>query len=228
MYLFQDLFITPCACRIPICELPFDPAVSRMIIVFQLLTGIRRNIKCIWTRSIFMLRILHVSPFRIFFLWSSDWPLPIFLSILRKFIPYYDVVVEYYILPGTIWMLLWATCAGWSGMWAQAVLRAELCTLHSKAASTRCYTATSLSFILSLFLLFHASTFTSLLTVCQHFPSGGVRHGVRVPGLPACASSHCDLQPCHLSSTCQCRSRPLLGIYTELIPCARRIISSCC
>lgn len=34
-------------------------------------------------------------------------------------------------------------------------------------------------------LRLHSSTFTSLLSVCQHFPSGGVRHGVRVPGLPA-------------------------------------------
>lgn len=70
-------------------------------------------------------------------------------------------------------------------------------------------------FSLSLPLL-HSSTFTSLPSVCQHFPSGGVRHGVRVPGLPASASSHCDLQPRHLSSVCQCHSRPLLGIYTRV------------
>ena len=75
----------------------------------------------------------------------------------------------------------------------------------------------SLSLSLSLSLL-HSSTFTSLLSVCQHFPSGGVRHGVRAPGLPASASSHCDLQPRHLSSACQCRSRPLLGFYTESLP----------
>ncbi len=105
---------------------------------------------------------------------------------------------------------------------------------HSKSASTRCYTALatclslSLSFSLSLslsllsFLSSCISTFTSLLSVCQHFPSGGVRHGVRVPGLPVSASSHCDLQPRHLSYVCQCHSRPLLGIYTELAPCARR------
>ncbi|KAA8591173.1 hypothetical protein FQN60_002116 [Etheostoma spectabile] len=61
---------------------------------------------------------------------------------------------------------------------------------------------------LSLALCLSSSTFTSLLSVCQHFPSGGVRHGVRVPGLPASASSRCDLQPCHLSSACQCHSRP--------------------
>lgn len=40
------------------------------------------------------------------------------------------------------------------------------------------------------------------------------------------ASSYCDLQPRHLSSACQCHSRPLLGIYTESTPCAR--VFSCC
>lgn len=119
---------------------------------------------------------------------------------------------------------LWTTCAGWSVF---GLLLREQRRAHSKSASTRCYTApaTCLSlspsfFLSSLSLLLHSSTFTSLLSVCQHFPSGGVRHGVRAPGLPASASSHCDLQPRHLSSACQCRSRPLLGFYTEsLHPC---------
>lgn len=47
-------------------------------------------------------------------------------SILLKSKPRYAAVVEYYILPARIWMLLRATCAGWSRPCVRAVaLRAE-------------------------------------------------------------------------------------------------------
>lgn len=69
-----------------------------------------------------------------------------------------------------------------------------------------------LSVSLSLLLLLHSSTLTSPLSVCQHFSSGGVRHGVRVPGLPAPASSHCDLQP----ATSALRANAAAGHYWAL------------
>lgn len=126
-------------------------------------------------------------------------------------------------LPGSFWMLLVATCAGW--LCVQAVVsRAEEGTQQTcehQMLHRACDLSLSLS-SLSLMLSFTTSTFTSLLSVCQHFPSGSVRHGVRVPGLPVSASTHCDLQPRHFSSTCQCHSRSPLGVYTESAPRAKR------
>lgn len=235
MYLFLYLFISPSGCRAPSCGLSFDPAVSSMAIVFPLLTGIGRNIKCIRNRSIYT-DFKRYVPWSYMYFLNKRLYLPLrrgivenfahslfFLSTLPKPISYCAGIYDYYILPGCIWMLLWVTRAGWSELCSGCRLETRGgCTVNLWAA--RCYTATSLSLLLS---LLHTSTFTSLLCVCQHFPSGGVRHGVRVPGLPASASSHCDLQPRHLSSTCQCRSRSLPGVYTELTPRARRGVFSC-
>lgn len=234
MYPFLYLFITLSACRVPSCALHFDPTVSSMTIVFPLLIGISKH-------KMYMQQIHILALTWCVLMYSDFWnnrhnynfscvasekfcSFRLFLSVLPRSIPFYAVVAEYYILPGSIWMLLWVTCAGWRRLcvWDLALRAKEdtrwICEhqmLHSACDQ-------------SLSLHLHSSTFTSLLSVCQHFPSGGVRHGVRVPRLPASASSHCDLQPRHLSSPCQCHSRPLLGICTESTPCARRRVFSCC
>lgn len=150
----------------------------------------------------------------------------LYLNMLRLLNIAFCLVEFEFVAVGHLCWLRWAVCLG--------------CCLESSGGYTvnlrapdvtHCLRPVSLSLsllCLALFLLLHPSTFTSLLSVCQHFPSGGVRHGVRVPGLPASANSHCDLQPRHLSSTCQHHSRALLGVYTESARCARGRVFSCC
>lgn len=80
------------------------------------------------------------------------------------------VIVEYYMLPGGISTLLWATCADWRRPSDSS------CCLETGGGHALPHQMLLPSFSPR---LLHSPTSTSLLSVCQHFPRGGVRHGVR-------------------------------------------------
>lgn len=84
-------------------------------------------------------------------------------------------------LPGGISMLLWATCAGW-----RKPNDSSCCLKTGGGGHAVLHQMLLPSFSLC---LLHFSTLTSPLSVCQHFPRGGVRHGVRELG--------CQLLPAH-------------------------------
>lgn len=101
------------------------------------------------------------------------------------------------LLPTMLWLLnstycpVVFECCSWPPVQVRGcvlgLLFLEQKESHRKPASTRGYTQRLQPF--SLFPVSPSSsnfsTFTSMLSVCQRFPSGGVRHGVRVPELPA-------------------------------------------
>lgn len=64
-----------------------------------------------WSRGIYWVKEFH------YFLLQGNirktWLFPSTSQHFTKTKPHYAVVVEYCILPCSVWLLLWATCAGW-------------------------------------------------------------------------------------------------------------------
>lgn len=127
-----------------------------------------------------------------------------FFFFLHKSQPDCAVIVEYYMLPGGISMLLWATCAGWRRPSVSS------CCLETGGGHAVLHQMLLPSFPL---LLLHFSTLTSRLSVCQHFPSGGVRHGVRVLG--------CQLPPARSVTSSPDATAPRASVGRLPVPAAR-------
>ena len=92
---------------------------SRLHVAFQ--SNCEQHYNCVSVahrnqakQKMYMEQIFFVSPEQ------HQRNFPYFFQHLPKSKPYYAVVVEYYILPASIWILLWATCAGWSGSCVRA------------------------------------------------------------------------------------------------------------
>lgn len=132
--------------------------------------------KCHLCTLIWCLRIYDLTEYLFIYLLPVEHQRDVtlvFKAFLHKSLPDCAVIVEYYMLPGGISMLLWATCAGWRRPSDSS------CCLETGGGHAVLHQMLLRSFSPR---LLRSSTLTSLLSVCQHFPRGGVRHGVRELG----------------------------------------------